>query len=168
MFMRYLADTEAGEADHDTFDEVWAEIADSWSENDCSGDDFITVARDGMWVMMNRFTWESDRMLAQARKGAATTFCTRYGLPKIASFSYSTHTPEGASVLAVEHCRKLQYFFNIWQARGGESYLFSEAEVRNYAYTEHYRTFTAGLPLGSATKHRATALELLAPGEPRA
>ena len=104
------------------FEEIWNDTSDSIREGVAfaepyAGTDFTVVGRSGTWTTLNRGVLESDRVIAQAKQGLPTTFCQIYKLSKMPSFSYSRYGYDGATQLARELCRKMQFFFNIWKAQ---------------------------------------------------
>jgi hypothetical protein len=150
-------------------DMVWQELAEKRKElldSSASGTDFVAVLRGGAWSATYKGV-SSYAMDAKAKVGEPSAFCKRYGLNKLASFSFGAHGEKGAASLAVEWCRRMQHFYNQWSSQPSASYAFTEADVAAYQPSDSWLEFKAGLPLQGPTRDRAVAIDSIAPGVPK-
>ena len=92
------------------------------------GEDFVTRIRGGKWTMQAKGV-PYDSIVGQALAGLPTSWCREYQLNVVASFSYAKFGDQAASALAVEWCRRMQHFFNIWVAQPDPKYKFSLADA---------------------------------------
>ena len=82
--------------------------------------------------MVPKASLESERYVAATKKGAAADWVAKYNLPSMASFSTSRYEQEGASALALEWCRHLQYFYNIYTGQSDPNYDYRGDDCGSY------------------------------------
>ncbi len=69
-------------------------------------------------------------------------------------------------VMAQEHCRRLQFFYNLWKRQSSPKYVFTEEDLSSYEETDQWKQFCSKLPAAGAARARATAISLTAPKNP--
>jgi hypothetical protein len=159
------------ETQGDGFDAAWEDLQQHIQEMDSamepySGMDFTVVFRRADWTIINLGIWESDRVIAQAAKGAPVLFCGTYKLNKMSSYSYSRYANAGALALAQEYCRRLQFYFNLWSQQSNQRYEFSLHDLASYKEAPGWIEFLAGLPAAGPLRDRAEAVRLAVPQNP--
>lgn len=129
----------------------------------CAGSDFMVSFRSqysGVDV------WESDRVIASAKKGSPTMFCSVYSLNRLQSCCYSRYTESGATKLDREWCRRMQYMYNTRVSQREIKYCFTDADVSGYQPDTEWRSFVSSVPASGQVVDRARALEELRPQPP--
>ena len=130
-----------------------------------TGSDFIARRKSFSWTVINLAVLESDRVVATAASRGPEAFCKTYKLNKRASFSYSMYGHEGAMVMAQEHCRRLQFFYNLWKRQSSQQYVFTEEDL-SYEETDQWKLFCSRLLAAGAARARASAVSRTAPKNP--
>ena len=158
-----------------TIEEDLGEVALEWddlSENiheaaaeirPYAGSDFIGARRSSDWTVLNKAVMQSDRVVVMVGAGLPARFCGIYKLRKNPSFSYSWYAYEGAMVLATEHCRRMQYWYNIWQRQPAQQYTFAKEELDAYEETEAWKAFVAASPVVGHMRDRVQAIRDMIP-----
>jgi hypothetical protein len=149
-------------------DMAWHFLEASRMERDSStshraAEDFVTVFRDGMWNMVNRDINESDRVIAQAKKGTPIHWSSLYKLGKMASFSESKYGREGSSALALQWCRRLQHFYDIWCKQDDPKYIYTPEDIASYQEDPAWTLFWSTVPANGPLRDRAEAIRALVP-----
>ena len=83
----------------------------------------------GAWTQQHKGV-PCDAVKAYASGNAAKAWCSRYALPKDATFALRKYGEEQAHSLALEWCRKLEYFYLIYRKQGSQTYEYSAAETQ--------------------------------------
>ena len=153
------------------FEDAWLSLEEArtcWRQEPppLQAQHFVTCLRSGDWTAANRFVNESDRIIAQAMAGPPRTWCKRYGLNTMASFSFSRYTETGCHTLALEWCRRLQFFFDIWRQQDDPTYVYSDSDLQAYSETEEWKTFLASIRANPETNRRVEAIRCLLPTNP--
>ena len=153
----------------DQVEEVWESLKKCRSEwanqHEAHTTHFATVMRGGAWTLAHVGT-EVDSIAGMARGGEALQWCSRYGLPKMASFSIRKFESLGATRFAHEWCRKMQYLFDLFLSDEAGEHHYSSLELASYVPSTEWQTYEATLEQGSALELRAKALRELAPLNP--
>lgn len=146
-------------------DAVWAALAakrEAWAAESVTAEGaFQTKIRGGSWTGSNKGR-EADCIAAMAVSGAPIEWCKAYGLNQMASFSYNLYGERVASTLAEEWCRRMLYFYGVWQAQPNPKYKFTSSDVEGYEESEEWKAFFTALPPGAA-RRRATGIRAVAP-----
>ena len=95
---------------------------------------------------MPKASLESGRYVTAAKKGAAADWAKKYNLPNMASFSTSKYEQEGANLLALEWCRRLQYFYNIYVCQSESEYDYSDDDCGSYKEPVSFTAYLDRLP----------------------
>ena len=91
-----------------------------------------------------------DAFRAAPRGGSPEQWAVRYGMGRSARFDTALYGVAGANELARAYAHKCQFFFDLWQSKGGDNYEFGPddraayqepAAVRLLAETLHGRAF---------------------------
>ena len=122
---------------------------------------FTTEIRGGGWTTANRGK-AFDCIVAKAKPGLATSFCARYQLNKMASFSFSLYGEAIAGAMALEWCRRMQWFFDI-ACSAGEGYVFTPSDKAAYTPSKEWLAVYEDLPMQGRAWDRAQALCSLFP-----
>ena len=153
------------------FEEAWSALEQAradWRQEPSAaqGEQFVASFRSGDWNLINRGVNESDRIVAQAQAGPARTWCQRYGVNVMASFSFSRYGEKSCRTLALEWCRRLQFFFDIWRHQDDSKYVYTDSDLKSYTAQPDWQAFVASLSLASDTLKRANVLSMLVPTNP--
>jgi hypothetical protein len=148
-------------------DSVW-EVVEAkrreWVAADSeSGDDFVMQVRGGPWTLLNKGT-ATDRIVSQAKKGLAPTWCSKYGLNKLASFSFSKYGERGASQLARQWCSRMQHYYDLWLFWDQVDYIYTDVDHFCYEEDNAFQAFAATLVIGEHCHQRLEATRALRPG----
>jgi hypothetical protein len=122
--------------------------------------------RDGMRNMINRDINESDRVIAQAKKGTPIHWSALYKLGKMASFSESKCGREGSIALALQWCRTFQHFYDIWCKQDDPKYTYKPKDIVSYQEDPAWTFFWASVPANGPLRDRAEAIRALVPQAP--
>lgn len=152
-------------------EEAWAAIESAraeWREQPLHGqcEHFVTCFRSGDWNAIHRGINESDRVVAQALPGPPRVWCQTYAFNTMASFSFSRYGEAGCHTMALEWCRRLQYFYNTWRQQEQPKYVYALDELVSYEQTDEWRSFLSHLPVTSAARKRADLIQSLFPTNP--
>ena len=86
-----------------------------------------------------------------------------YKLPLLRSWGFVPHTKVGAIKMALEHSRKMQFFYALYNKKGEEKHIFTQDEVSSYVPSKSFNDWADGVPLISRTRGRLQELEALRP-----
>ena len=127
------------------------------------GDDFKVTVRGGAWTARERGRI-ADCVSAQCAKGSlAATWCAKYHLYRMQSYSLARYGDVGASQLAEAWCRKMQWMYNLWFSQDDADFVYTAAVLATYREKAEFTEWLEGLPLGSPITERAWALERIRP-----
>ena len=93
--------------------------------------DFVTAVKREAWTQ-RRLGIAVERVTADARKGAPSQFCQTYGFNQGMSFTLKWYGDRNCSALALEWCRRMQFWFDLWLEQGDTKYRFSAEELLSY------------------------------------
>jgi hypothetical protein len=169
----YETEVVADDSDDDTkpdadsvVDGVWASLSDVralWSsETPVLPDGFYTLITGGAWSVKHKGT-AADRVQALARAGCHKDWCKQYSLNMMASWSFQLYGAAAANAMAVEWCRKLQYYFDIWMEQGSSNYQYTEADIKGYKPTTAWLDFETDVPLKGKLWDRVSAILAMRP-----
>ena len=110
----------------DDVDELWATLAarrQAWKASEGEQQQhFTTQIRGGRWTRANLGT-DADCVAASATKGEAATFCLKYSLPRMSSYSFAKYGEQAALSMAREWCQRMEHFFRLY-LQGGSTFSF--------------------------------------------
>ena len=154
--------------DDDDVDGLWASLQsrrDTWrAEEAVVQEHFVTQIRGGRWTKANLGT-VADCVAALATRGEPTSFCLKYALPKMSSYSFAKYGDRVACRLAQEWCARMQHFYTMY-LHGGDNFRFADEARDSFPGASAFNDFMSGLTPGSAQYIRAEALSLLQPTNP--
>ena len=128
-------------------------------------DHFPVVMRGGAWTQANRRT-PADCFASSASKGEPTSWCRRYGLPKMASFSILKYGNEMASKLAEEWSRKMHYYFDLYISANNPDFLYEPGHITSYTPPQAWVEWKNSLLQTDKAMPRAMEVERLQPVNP--
>ena len=70
-------------------------------------------------------------MIATCRPGVPAEFCRLFSLEVLHSFTIDRYGELGCSMLALETCRRLEHFYNIWLMAEDDPYVFTESSLNS-------------------------------------
>jgi hypothetical protein len=153
------ADVEAGWALLEERRLAWDEAVD---RREGEGDAFYTFIRGGK-TPMDRGHGSYDCIVAQARGFLPKYFCREYGLGIMYSFSFRMYGEVAACTLAVEVCRRLQHFYEIYTESDRDPHIFTQGEFDSYTETIEWCDFLLGLDIMHPAWVRGSDVRKLVP-----
>jgi len=126
------------------------------------GDDFQVKVLGGKWTLEHKST-AFDAIAAMARKGLPFAWCRAYNLNVEASFSIRKHGEEAARVLAVEWCKRMQFFYDIYKLADEPDFVYSPAQLSSYEEELEFVEFVLNAGVHDPAWPRAMAIRSLAP-----
>ena len=148
---------------------IWKALDDKrqeWARGDVAhGSDFVTCVRGGAWWWINKWTNTGiDCVVGQAK--ASATWCATYKLNKMARFSFAKYIEPIAIGLALEWCRRLQHYYDLWCMQDDAKYRFTPDDLASYTEGQEFRVLLDGVPLGGPLRERVNAIRALVPVNP--
>ena len=129
------------------------------------GADFVTAVKGGAWTQRH-LGIAVERVTADARKGAPSLFCQTYGFNQGMSFTLKRYGDLNCSALALEWCRRMQFWFDLWLEQGDTKYRFSAEELLSYEEAPGWRAFCDNAPSVGVLADRINAIRGLFPQSP--
>ena len=128
----------------DAVEEKKKEWAEKYQQE---GEDFIPSLLGGLWTSHFKGV-PVDRVLVRAVGPDAKAWCFLYGLKKSKSWSINKYGEEPVSIIALEWCARMQYYYNLWYSQPGTGeYEYTEADHDAYVETWDFRNLQIDLPL---------------------
>ena len=158
-----LADKAAAE---DVMDRVWGELEEKrkeWeAEGPAQGDAFAVEVVDWAWTK-----GQAGRayycLEGRAAKGDATAWCRRYQLNAYTSFSVKLYGEEVATALAVEWCRRMQHFYDLYRCQPARDFKFTADHKAALEDSKAFELMRGGLPTSGKAAARANVILALFP-----
>jgi hypothetical protein len=152
--------------DEAVLDRVWQDVADArraWElEGVPAGSDFTTEVRDWAWTQAQ--AGKAYFCIAgQAAKGDPAGWCRKYQLSPQISFSARVYGQKVATALAVEWCRRLQFFYDLYKAQPAPAFTYTKAHKESLQPSDAFLALKNELAKGSKAEQRAQAIESLFP-----
>lgn len=140
-----------------------------WFEDEpILGHDFRCSLLGGAWLQREKGL-VCDAFQAKACTTASEKWCLQHGLLRSARFNLAKFGEGLANTLATEWARRMQFFYDLWLARGDPDYAFTAADIAGYkeppAFTAVLATLE-GPQLVRALQVRDVAPRFLAGGRP--
>lgn len=98
---------------------------------------------------------QADAVIGIAVGGAAMAWCRQYGLNIEASFAYSKYGFDGATNLAMERCRRMNHFYDIYLLRDEPDYSYSAQDLASYEEDLPWLDYLCAQDVASAVWARA-------------
>jgi len=105
----------------------------------------------------------ASRWVAQATRGAAYDWCEQYHLRKYSSFTARHVGRAESSMLALQWCSKMLFFFYLRMSQSKREYVYTEGDLESYQPGDDWNVFLQGLPADSPAGERAEALVQMQP-----
>jgi hypothetical protein len=150
----------------EVFERAWADLEQKRVEWEVQG----PVQGDAFTVDVVDWAWSQGQagrqyhcIEARASKGEATSWCRKYGFPPKVSFSVKLYTEPVASAFAVEWCRRLQHFFDIYRCQTAKDLQYTAEHKASLKDSDAFLLMKATLPNVGKAVERARAIEALCP-----
>ena len=104
-----------------------------------------------------------DTVLGVAKAGAPNQWAIKYHLGKSASFSAKKYGDYAAHVMALEWCRRCEFFYQMWCSQKAPDYIYTPEDFASYDEDESWQSFMFDLDVGTAAFMRASNLVALRP-----
>lgn len=147
------------------WDELLAKRREHEAVNDCLGASFTTKVLGGRWTRANKKK-AFDAVIGMAVGASAKAWCRQYGLNIEASYAFNKYGNDAATQMAVEWCRRMSHFHDIYLASGDKMYIYSKDDLGSYEEDSEWLDFLAAQDADSAMWTRAEGLRCLFP-EPK-
>ena len=111
---------EGHDLDDEAIAEAWATLQQKrlqWdTEGSAQGDDFKVWIRGGAWTAKHR-GMAYDNVMASAKAGLPIQWAVKYKVGQSAAFSIPLYGEHNGHMMAIEWCRRLQHFYDIYAAQ---------------------------------------------------
>jgi hypothetical protein len=94
---------------------------------------------------------------------SAVAWCRTYGMIKQASFSHRDYTYLDASRMALEWCRRMQHYYDIFKSQDDPTYVYSTDDLESYVEEYEWVSYLCDLDIESAAWSRSEAIRTLVP-----
>ena len=146
--------------------EAWAALEKKRRERELQGaeegPDFSTKILGGKWTRMHKGR-AYDAIVGLAAKGGPHDWCRRYGLNVEASFSLQKYGEEAASTLALQWCKVMQFFYDLYQQADDPDHVYSDAELQSFEEDLDWVNFVLAAGVDSVVWPRASLIRNLRP-----
>ena len=153
----------------EVLERAWADLSQKRLEWDVQG----PVQGDAFAVDIVDWAWSQGQagrqyhcVEARASKGAATSWCRKYKFPPKVSFSVKLYTEQVAMALAVEWCRRLQFFYDLYRCQPVKDLEYTPEHKASLTDSDAFLLMKTTLPNAGKAVERARAIESLFPGRP--
>jgi len=147
-------------------DQVWEGLAEKRREWELqglpAGEDFTTEVRDWAWTQAQAGK-AYFCVAGQAAKGDPSAWRRRYQLSPQVSLSARVYGQNVATALAVEWCRRLQFFYDLYKAQPSRDFAYTNAHKEALQPSDAFLAIQSVLPKGSKAEQRAQAIVSLFP-----
>ena len=124
-----------------------------------SGDGFAISIWTETWTAVFRGA-DDDRVIAAAKKGAPTSWCSRHSLNKLASVSEKKYRSEKAHRLALEWTRRMQWMYDTYVTQDDEAKNCSDAHFACYHHAADWEAFLCTLVATDSVRNTGEASAL--------
>lgn len=146
--------------------DVWEALAAKRREWEAQGllqgEEFVTFLKGGQWTARHKGK-AFDTLVGQAKRGHVTRWCNMHQLKKVVSFSLALYGEGPATAMALEWCRRMQHFYDLWVNSPGSAYSFSPSDMDAYQPGEAFTNMKAELPPSHPAWVRVQAIESMFP-----
>ena len=150
----------------EVLERAWADLAQKrleWEvQGPVQGDAFAVEVVDWAWSQ-GQAGRQYHCIEARASKGDATSWCRKYKFPPKVSFSVKLYTEPVASALAVEWCRRLQFFYDLYRCQSVKDFQYTPAHKESLKDSDAFLLMKTTLPNVGKAVERARAIEGLSP-----
>ena len=145
------------------FATLQAKRAEWSSEHTSEAIHFKAVVRGGAWTQAHRQV-AVDSMAAQACTSEAKAFCAKYGLAKLASYSYLKYGERVAQTMARCWVDKMTFWHDLYVEAEDPDFVFTDEVLKSYPEPSDMSALRAELAsLHRGVKERILQWELLVP-----
>jgi hypothetical protein len=107
--------------------------------------DFKVVVLGGLWTMVHMGVSHDAYQGKVARANSeASDFAVAYGFRNSARYNVDLYGEVGARVCASTWTSKVQFFFDLWKARGGGAYVFTDDDFGSWRPNADFLATVAG------------------------
>jgi hypothetical protein len=157
---------EPGEAfTEESVDRAWAVLEEKrleWANASTEiGDNFSVQLRGGGSSSSKAVPHES--VVASAKAGAPRKWAETYHMGKQTSFAVKKYGAVAAHAMALEWCRKCEFFYQMWCSQSERNYMYTPADLASYDEGYDWTSFMADLDVDSHTWSRASQVMALQP-----
>ena len=155
------------EDDDAVLQEAWSDLVTEFEQSAGAsmegGADF--VIRMGEGGFLSKIPGGMTEALAtETRKGLPRSWCQTYEMPQSASFSVNRMgSREVAHALAVEWCKRNQWFFNLWKAEETAGFKYTDDDYSSYKASAAWVAFKDNLNEPSDAFVRACRIDAVRP-----
>ena len=158
-----LADKDAAE---DAMEGIWGYLEQKRKEWEAEGrghgDSFAVEVVDWAWTK-GQAGRAYHCLEGRAAKGDATSWCRRYQLSAYTSFSVKLYGEEVARALAVEWCRRMQHFYDLYRCQPARDFKFTPSHKASLEDSPAFELMQSGLPPSGKAAGRAKVILALFP-----
>lgn len=104
-----------------------------------------------------------DSVRARVKTKDAKDWCHRYGLQDSATFAFALYDDALASTLALEWCRRMQWYFDRYIAKGVKSVSYTQEDHQSYTEGETFLEVVSLLHDAGAAFNRAAQIRKIRP-----
>lgn len=126
------------------------------------GSDFTTKILGGEWTRTHKKK-AFDAAIGIAVGGAPRAWCRKYGLNIEASFAFKKYGNDAATAMALEWCRRMQHFYDIYVLHGQDDHIYSGKELQSYEEALDWVNFLCASDVEAALWDRAESIRQLRP-----
>lgn len=156
------------EVTDEVIEEAWAALEAKrrqWSlEEEREGEDFTTNILGGEWTRKHKGK-AFDAIKSAAGGGAPSLWCRLYGLNVEAPFSFNKFGEAAASTLALQWCKRMQHFYNIYLRHDAPEYVYSDKELESFQEDEEWVAFVRDASAKPETWKRAVKIRSVRPSK---
>lgn len=150
----------------EVLDEAWAVVEAKRREWDLrgldTGGDFTTKILGSKWTRIHKRV-AADATVGLASRGAPQQWARQYGLNIEASFAYSKYGEEEAGILALEWCKLMQHFYDLYKEKNGANYEYNDADLSSFEHDQTWQDFLASAGKKLAVWRRAQVISATRP-----
>ena len=151
-------------------EEAWYELEEKRKQWELEGldlgEDFTTQILGGRWTRVHKGK-AYDAIVGFACKGPATLWARQYGFNVLASFSNRKHGEARASAMAIEWCRVMQHWCDIYRHQDIPTYHYSDHDLQSLEECLDFVNMVLEAGVESPMWPRAQAIRHLRPSAPK-
>ena len=160
-------DAEPGEAStEEDMDRAWAALEQrrqEWANAPSEVGDHFSVQLRGGDLAPQRKAVPYESVVAIAKAGAPRKWAETYHMGRQISFGVKRFGPAAAHGMALEWCRKCEFYYQMWHSQGEQNYMYTPADLASYEEDYDWTSFVTNLDVESPTWHRASQVMAMQP-----
>ena len=128
--------------------EAWEALdlaRNTWQDAHVAHQDFLTRILGGKWTVTHKKV-ACDAIVGYSKGKEAQAWATHFGLDRINSFAYSRYDQHPASCMALEWCRRMQHFYDIYTGRDDPDFEYSAEELESYEESIEFIDLMRAIP----------------------